>query len=201
MTNYLTDQELALLHSEFVVPLVVGDMLRGLEPLDDTAEYTIHTIMGELYPDTALLCIALCGQHLAPHIAHLPIGKVLAAEADKLVEDYGGVWLSYRDGDAIPDEATARFILNHVPEDLESMRDLFLTGCGELDENHVIATILCDILAEQADLHRDAAEQQLEALSHAASPDQTGSDIASSFEQSGNVIPFPGHQAALRQKP
>ncbi len=186
----LNDQELASLHVKFVVPMVVSQMLQGIEPLDDVAEYTLHDVIGSLEPDTALLCIALCSQHIAAHAAHMPTALALGAKADKIVDEYGPLWLAHESGNTPLDNHTLHQILCHIPEDLESLTKWLGDTGSELDETLAVPAILCDILALQADSHKDCAEYALghtEEQPHQRPIEQiTGAQI-----NGNNVIPFP----------
>lgn len=187
----LSKQELASLHAKFVVPLVVQDMLRGVEPLDDVAEYSMHDVIGELQPDTALLCVALCAQNLGAHLAHLSLGAVLQGCAERIVDEYGPLWVAHEQKKAQMDDLAVANVLVNIPEDLEEMGDLLLALCGELDEEkHAVAAVLCDILAAEAHMHMEFAEMQLEKM---ALLDREFPDIPEQPVQAtgGNVVAFP----------
>ncbi len=192
--NSLTDTQLAQLHVKFIVPLAVGEMLAEKEPLDDVAEYTLHDLIGSLQPDTALLCLALCAQHIAAHTDFLPIGRALGAEAEKIVTEYGPLWLAHEEGQSGINDQVVRDMLTHIPEDLEAMGDLLLATCGELnDEAFAIPAILCDILGDQAHMHKEAAERQLEDMAYEGS-------VGALQQERGNVIAFPVG-AIIRHQP
>jgi hypothetical protein len=177
----LNDNELAALHAKFIVPVAMSRMLNNLEPLDDVAEYMLHDMIGGHQPDTALLCIALCAQNLAAHAAHLPIGRILTIEANRIVEEYGPLWIRHaKNGLAIDDRKLGN-ALSHVPEDLESIGDLLLATCGELGEDRRAAATLAEILGSEAHMHMEEAEALLEEM---FIPD-TAADL-------GNVVMFPG---------
>lgn len=184
MIRALTDDDLARLHAKFVVPLAVSGMLRGDEELDDGAEYALQDIIAQLQPDTALLCMALCAQHIAIGTSHVPVGRALGLEAGKLVEEYGPLWLAHEAGkpDIDPDMVDAA--IAEVPGNLELMRDLFEAACGVLGEEMAVPAILCDILARQADMHREYAELALDRVYYSEKP---GTPTAAG----SNVIPFP----------
>lgn len=180
----LDDGDLAMLHAKFVVPLIVSDILYGHEKLDDVTEYAMEDILTALEPDTALLCLALCAQHVAVHTGHLPIAGVMGLEANRIVEDYGPFWLAYVSGMAQLDDRVLQDILRHVPEDLEALGDMLLAVAGDLDEAHAIPAILADILGQAAHAHRDMAESRIEDMEA-----RYAEKIASA---AGNVILFPG---------
>ena len=192
LINSLNNAERAALHAKFVVPLVVQDMLHGLEPLDDVAEYSMHDIIGGLQPDTALLCVALCAQHVGAHAAHVAIGKTLQGRAERIVDEYGPLWLAYEQGRAKMDDAAVADLLAHIPEDLEEMGDLLLALCGELSEDHAIPAILCDILGAEAHMHMEFAEMQLEKL---ALLDTELPELPAQAQPKGdNIVPFPQYR-------
>src|SRR5688500_4934971 len=95
MLNPLTDHDLARLHAKFVVPIVVDQILKDEEPLDDIAEHAINEILFELCPDTALLCLAMCARHVAEATVNLPISRALANQCDQIIEEYGPLWLAH----------------------------------------------------------------------------------------------------------
>ena len=164
MLKELNDNELAKLHAKFVVPVAVDQMLHAQEALDDVAEYTMHDIIGSLQPDTALLCIAMCAQHVSAHCGHLLIAHALRAEADMVVNEYGPLWLANEAGAQNLREEEIIRLLRHIPEDLEALGDLLEATCAELDENAPIPAILCDILMTQARAHMEFAELELATL-------------------------------------
>lgn len=188
----LNKQELAALHAQFVVPLVVQDMLRGIEPLDDVAEYSMHDIIGELQPDTALLCVALCAQNLGAHLAHMSLGAVLQGCAERIIDEYGPLWLAHERNDKRMDDLSVAQLLVNVPEDLEEMGDLLLALCGELDdETQAVGAVLCDILGAEAHMHMEFAEMQLEkmALLDRETPEVRAEPLPGAV--SDNIVAFP----------
>jgi hypothetical protein len=194
--NPLTETDLALLHSKFVVPMVVQEMLRGLEPLDDVAEYSMHDILGELQPDTALLCIALCAQHVGAHTAHLPIGKMLELHAERIVDEYGALWLAYERSNITIDDEQVAELLVHIPEDLEAMGDMLLALCGDLEEDHAVSAILCDILGTEAHMHMEFAEMKLEKLAILDTELEDAIPVTAAIS-GGNVVAFPQYRKQM----
>lgn len=192
MIHPLNNAERAALHAKFVVPLVVQDMLRGIEPLDDVAEYSLHDMIGGLQPDTALLCVALCAERVGAHAAHRAIGKTLQGCAERIIDEYGPLWLAYEQKRACMDDAAIAGLLVNIPEDLEEMGDLLLALCGELEEQHAVPAILCDILGAEAHMHMEFAEMKLEKLSlldteRPELPVQT-------LPKGDNIVPFPQYR-------
>lgn len=212
MMRELKTSELARLHAKFVLPVVVSRMLGGQEELDEVAEQAMHEILDEHRPDAALLCIAMCAQHVAIETSHLGISSALSREATKIIEDYAPVWLAYEDVKAgrIPedefDDQAIYELLEHVPEDLESLSDLLDATIAELNEAMPIPAILAHILSEQAMIQQLRAEIELDNI-HTYTQDipvqgelelagtaQTGADGFAG----NNVVMFPGtHKATF----
>lgn len=189
MFNTLSDHDLERLRAKFILPMIVEQMLSGEEALDDVAEYAINDILFELCPDTALLCLALCSLHIASSTRHLLVSKALSIEAKKIVDEYGTFWLAHEQNpDHFNDDEIASLLV-HIPEDLESLRDLLEATLSGLDEEHSIAAILCDILSLQAGDHKDIADLELRSLD--LQP-QSRPVVAENIENYGdNVIAFP----------
>lgn len=157
----LSRNDVAKLHAKFVVPIIVHEMLSGKEPFDGVAEFTLHDIIGGMKPDTALLCIALCAQHLAAECSEHPIARVLGMESNTMIHEYGALWLAHTQGQDI-DDGQVIDALAHIPEDLECLCDLIGATQAELADQNGPQALLCGLLALQADAHRAAAENDLE---------------------------------------
>lgn len=187
-TFSLTDHELAKLHARFVVPIVVDQMLRDEEPLDDVAEYAMNEILFELCPDTALLCLAMCASHIAKATGSLPAGKALAVQCEQIITEYGPLWLAHEQNPETIDNDMVRETLSFIPEDLEALRDLLEATMADLEEDHCIAAILCDILSLQAEHHLTMAEIELNNLNLRP---QSRPVVELAKTHGDNVIPFP----------
>lgn len=178
----LTDQDKEKLRADFVVPLIVGKMLAGVEPLDEVAEYTVHDIVGDMKPDCGLLCVALCAEEIARRYpAHLSAG-ILALEAERLVEEFGGLWIGQMRG-VEADIQVVRASLVHIPEDLESLADLLDATQADLPEGDIVGRTLCDMMALQARVHAESATEELHNISLMPLPRAAVAQ--------GKVIPFP----------
>lgn len=198
MFEQLGSTDLAKLQAKFIVPIVVDQMLRDEEPLDDIAEQAMNDILSELQPDTALLCIALCARHIASSANHMPEGKALAIEAEKIVDEYGPLWITYEQNEQSMDPVIVREILSYIPEDMESLYELIENLQSALEEDHCIAAILCDILCGQIEIHAIETEKQLQALNlspqerqprhflQEQQPKQTYTDNVIAFPQTHN---------------
>lgn len=173
MPAQMKDTDLARLHVRFVLPVVVSRMLTGQEEFDEIAEHAINEILTEHRPDTALLCIALCAQHIAAEVSHINTSHILSNGASRLIEDYGPLWLAHEDElqnaaqnnttgpNADLDPKKLYELLEHLPEDLESIADLLDATIDELEEEHHLAAILADIICGQARMHQEIAEIEL----------------------------------------
>ncbi len=192
----LNDQDLARLHAKFIVPIVIDQMLNEQETLDDIAEHALNEIFFDLSPDTALLCLALCGRHLANNTAELPISKALEAQAQQIIDEYGPIWLAHEKNPYSLNKSAVKDLLCYIPEDLEALRDLFEATIGELEEDHCTAAILCDILSLQADHHRDMAELELQELDLTPQSREEQRQTSEAIASADNVIIFPGSAAA-----
>jgi len=187
MLKPLSDHDLARLHARFVVPIVVDQILKDQEPLDDIAEHAINEILFEFCPDTALLCLAMCARHIADATAHLPISRALVIQCDQIVEEYGPLWLAHEQSPEKLDNQAVKEVLSFIPEDLEALRDLLDATLGALDEDHCLAAILCDVLSFQASHHCGLAERELQNI-NVRPQSRPVVDLA---KRHGNVIPFP----------
>ena len=185
----LCDRGFAALNVRFIVPVAICGILNGEEPLDDIAEYTIQEILSELAPDAALLALALCARNIGAHVGDRTTGRILKLGAEKIIEEYGPVWLAYEAGQVSTDAPEIALLLSYIPEDLECLGDLLLSTGETLDEDNAVAGILCDILGKQAEAHRQYAEAQLNTLELEleAGPEQENASALSA----SNVIPFP----------
>lgn len=178
MEHILQKEDLAKLHVDYIVPMVAGQMLQGLETLDDVAEYSLHDMIGELRSDSALMCIALTCQQIAAQFAHLPIATVMGLEASRIVDEYATLWMS----GSLGRRDIGEYILD-VPEDLEALGDLLDAVTDALPEDYHVGQTLCGILSLQADAHREAIEEEINKKRLVA--------ISRSLPMVGNIVTFP----------
>lgn len=160
----LSEQQLATLHARFVVPIAVQMILNDSEQLDEACESALHECLSELQPDTGLLCLALCAQHIAA-FRNTPISKMLALSATRIADEYGIAMLAENThGDLRLSDSDALTLLHQVPEDLEelaTLMDAVLAQSGP----HSPEGLLCDILSIQAMVHAERAQHELAELS------------------------------------
>lgn len=178
----LSADERTRLRTDFVVPLIMAQMMAGIEPLDEVAEYTVHDIIGDLKPDCGLLCVALCAAEIAGHYPRTPIAGVLGLEAERIIGEFGGLWLRHAAGTQPDSIQTVRESLVHIPEDLEVLADLLDATQADLPEDDITARTLCDMMALQARAHAESAEEELHDIHLAPMP--------RAAMNSGNVVAF-----------
>lgn len=191
------DQMLARLHVRFVVPMIIGQVLRGEEIYDDVAEYTINSMISAGKPDTALLCIALSAQALAAHCYDLPAARMLKAEADRIVGEYGPVWSANEQNPDGVNDQDVMALLSFIPEDLEALAHMLDATLGAMKDPDDLAASLCDLLAVQAYEHMDIAETELQAVDiplRSRMPDDHFCHWQAAPPEVDNIIPFPSLQ-------
>lgn len=190
MQRALSIEDFSTLQASLVVPVIVGDIMLGTEPLDDEARYALHDSLCEIDPDSALLAIALCAQHVAaPFIGKIPVAVAVKYEAEKLLHEYGPEWLANYNGGPVDEDALFE-LLQTLPEDLEAMADL-LDAMAASIVHDTTARDLCKILSVQARAHMDVAEYiigELEAALSGAAPQDAPESV---HANTNNVIDFP----------
>lgn len=188
----LTDQQLATLHARFVVPIAVQMILNDSEQLDDACEAALHECLSELKPDTGLLCLALCAQHVAAAAGESPIVKMLSISASRMADEYGAALLAEagRGGEPLSDQ-DAMMLLYQIPEDLEELATLMDAVLAQADP-HSPEGLLCDILSVQAMVHAERANHELAELSFLNRDKRTPVKKPRQIERlAENVIVFP----------
>ena len=188
----LTDQQLATLHARFVVPIAVQMILNDSEQLDDACEAALHECLSELKPDTGLLCLALCAQHVAAAAGESPIVKMLSISASRMADEYGAALLAEagRGGEPLSDQ-DAMMLLYQIPEDLEELATLMDAVLAQADP-HSPEGLLCDILSVQAMVHAERANHELAELSFLNQEKRTPIKKPRQIERlAENVIVFP----------
>lgn len=184
----LSNRDMAKLKTRLQVPMVVTDILKGDETLTDDVQYGLHEVISDLQPDSALLAIAISASSIARIYSKASPGmKVLGMECDKIIEDYGSIWLRHAQNES-PDQEEILDILAQTPEDLEGIAELLEVNACFLKAKDAQAAALCEILLIQAQAHALIADEFMNVAHNAAIamnampvPVPTGS----------NVIPFP----------
>lgn len=189
----LCDLDIARLQAQFVLPLVVKDMLDDIELIDETAEFTLQDMLASHRAPEALLCIALCARQLGARLQKLVMSAALEVEAVCTINAYGPLLLlcAEKSGDAAMIAAGE----DVLAEDFEALADLLDATAAELDDPHQPAGILLDIFAMQARAWQDQieAESAFSDLGPAA-PSLTALNRMQSY--GGNVVPLFPHRAA-----
>jgi hypothetical protein len=184
----LKSRDLASVATKLQVPLIVSDILNGAEELTDDVEYALHEAISELQPDSALLCIALCGAKLANAGGKSPSMRVLEIECRKIVDEYALLWLHNAEGSDV-DEDQAFETLSGAQEDLEDLSGLLDNCLNVFEHKNPDAAIICNILSIQASAQAVIAEAYFEAIG--IEPVVPEVPILAS-----NIIPFPLHKTA-----
>ncbi len=195
MTRALNDTQLALLHTHLVVPLAVGDVLYGDLQLTDDVHYELHAALSEVDPDSALLAIAIGARHICESLKdEHPLSAALLIECDRILDEYGPDWLSnYHKGPV--DEDKLFDMLQHIPEDLESLAELLDSISAAVRDPEDTVKQLCDILSIQARAHMEIADFILNEIAYEDGESQAGSySVHMVPDKADNVILFPIHR-------
>lgn len=157
MQKALSLEDFSTLQASLVVPVIIGDIMLGAEPLDDEARYALHDSLCEIDPDSALLAIALSAQHIAaPFMGKIPLAVAVKYESEKLLQEYGPEWLANYQGGPVNEDVLFD-LLHTLPEDLEALADLLDAMAVSIIHDDT-ARDLCGILSIQARAHMDVAE-------------------------------------------
>ncbi len=187
----LNDKENALLRSKLQVPMVVRDILDEPSAIEDDTHYGLHEIISDLQPDSALLCIALAAKQIAAlSVYQSSTLKVLNMECDRIISDYGPLWLRHAENSNI-DEADVLDTLANICEDLEGIAELLEINTDFLRDHDEKSAVLCNILHIQASAHALIAEEFIGVLDSEEEEVET-QIVETSVEFHDNVVPFPG---------
>jgi hypothetical protein len=189
MQRALSIEDFTTLQASLIVPVIVGDIMLGTEPLDDEARYALHDSLCEIDPDSALLAIALAAQHVAaPFVGKIPVAIAVKYESEKLLQEYGPEWLANYQGGPVNEDVLFE-LLQTLPEDLEALADL-LDAMSTSIVHDETARALCEILSVQARAHMDVADYiigELEAALY-GTPQEA---MEPAHTNTNNVIEFP----------
>ena len=199
--DHLNEKEIVRLHRELVVPTAVHDVLKGLDPLDDTAQYAIDSMIAEMPVDAALLCLSLSAAHIAHDLqgAH-PVAGPLAIETGRMVHEYGPTWLAHVDGQLNARDvfAAQNQFTETMAEEFESLAAL-LAECGADMPEHGDHAILCDMLSEHARAYATYTNAMvcgddlgIIVESMDAAPVAQTSDVMANNVMANNIVAFPG---------
>lgn len=191
----LSSKEMATLNNNLQVPVVIADIMDGNETLSDDIQYGLHEVISDLHPDSALLAIATGARKVAEQFVEASASmKVLVMECDRVIADYGSLWLSNAKGETISNDNVYETLI-HTPEDLEGLAELLELCSTFLRAKDWQAAALLDILYIQAGAHAMIAEEFISNIDVAmeAGPDiaETMSSAFTAQATGNNVILFP----------
>lgn len=188
----LSNKDLAVLTTKLQVPVIVTDILDGEGELTSDVQYGLHEVISEYQPDTALLSIALSAWRVASIYAEAsPSMKVLSIEAERIIDEYGDIWLKNARNQSIDSDAVFDVLVN-TAEDLESLAELLELNGTFLRAKDEQAAGICDILYIQASAHAMIADEFLRVADEAAEAAVTNIPEIVAPVMTDNVIPFPG---------
>ena len=184
----LQDKELAILATQTEAPLIIADILSGREKLTGSVKYTLHDLLSDMQPDSALLAIALSARKLANLYSRVSPGiRVLGMECDRVIEEFGETWLQNANGEHTDDDEVMD-LLENTAEDLESIAELLELNAPLLHLKSLEAAELFDILQIQASAHAMIAEEFVKVMDEQEInvPKNTASEITTD-----NIVSFP----------
>lgn len=189
----LQAKDLALLSNRLQTPVITSNILGGQEALSDDVRYGLHDLISDQQPDTALLSIALSAKTIATRFKdQSPNLNILSMECDRIIEEYGEIWLQNAQNQYI-DESTVFDVLLNTAEDLEGLAELLDYNHQSLSHINEEASELCDILHVQAKAHALIAEEFLSLADQALVKEFEDNNYTEVF--TNNVIPFPTTRA------
>ena len=176
----LNDKELATIANRLQAPLIISDIMAGEGELTGDVQYGLHSLISDLEPASALLCIALGGLQITNGRNKASLGtSILKLQCESIINEYAAHWLQ--------NSGTTADIGEHdmscIAEDLEGLGELLDTAMNGPTKNEP-ATSLMKILSIQAKAQAVIAEEVCEILS--AKP-QIPPQIA---KQSAEIINF-----------
>ena len=168
----ISKAELAQLESQFVLPVVVKDILAGREVLDEEAEFAIADMLSELDSETKVLSLALCVLQIEQQNDVVDLCSPLSVAAAKIVSEYGAAYINkqYQLQELMFTDAPNELyqeILNSsisgdfLAEDLETLADFMDVAMIGREEDFSEDAILLSLLGDQAHLHKDELESAM----------------------------------------
>ena len=145
----LNEKDLAILTNKLQAPMVTLDVMEGREELTDDLRYSLHELLSNFEPDTALLAIALSARKIASTYSVPANIQVLQMECDRIISDYGFLWLQNVEHGQV-DEAALMDTLIHIVEDLEGLKELLDSASTLLKIQNPEAAQLCEVFRIQA---------------------------------------------------
>lgn len=168
----ISKAELAQLESQFVLPVVVKDILAGREVLDEEAEFAIADMLSELDSETKVLSLALCVLQIEQQNDVVDLCSPLSVAAAKIVSEYGAAYINkqYQLQELMFTDAPNELyqeILNSsisgdfLAEDLETLADLMDVAMIGREDDFSEDAILLSLLGDQTHLHKDELESAM----------------------------------------
>lgn len=155
----MNDQTLALLMNRLQVPLIVRDVLAQEGPLPGDMAYTLHAILSDMRPDTALLAIAAAVQTCVSAMARPSAGDaVLHGLSSRIIEDYAPRWLATHGNEAAVQDFLVE-MFGRLEADFLSLHEL-LNRAAPLQKDEKISAIL-QIVEIQAKAQADIVAEFL----------------------------------------
>ena len=146
----LSAQDKAFMVNKLQVPAIIADYLDGQCALNEDDQFTLHEMISDMQPDSALLCIALTAERLASIFASSsPSMQILAMECGRLVEDYAPFWVQNAKAAAVDEDAVLGLLM-HISEDFESLTELLDLNIAFLEAKDKEAASLFHLLSIQA---------------------------------------------------
>lgn len=153
----MNDQTTALLTNRLQVPLIIRDLLESKEPISDDMGYSLHVVLSDMRPDSALLAIALSAKVLVSGIKKPSAGDaVLHGLSARIIEDYAPRWLATY-GNAAAAQGFLMDVFGRVEADLISLYEL-LKIASALQKDERVAALL-HVLGMQAEAQADIAAE------------------------------------------
>lgn len=191
MTITMTDKDLALLTTKLEVPMIIRDALECGTEINEETQYGLHQILSDMKPDSALLSLALSTKIIASHYTGTDI---LMMECDRIINDYGQLWLDNAHNQKIDNDYLLG-VLDNIPCDLEGLMEIMQINLSYAALESAAISQILDIFQIQADAHAIIAEEFLSILEMASAQQslqklQVPSELAALNSASDNIVAF-----------
>lgn len=171
------------LNKKLYVPLMVRDLLLGGR-LKDQERYSLHEIISDFQPDSALLAMALATLEITNTQGYPTTSlKFLRNHCERIVDEYGPLWLEHAQAKKVNDTVLFE-TLAKIPEDLETLAELLQINADFLRDHDKKAAALLDIFVIQSNAHSIIAGEYVDVMDAGPMPELAPAVF------SGNVIPF-----------
>lgn len=150
----MNNRETAFIINHLHVPMAVRDVLESPDELQDISRYALHSALGDLRPDAALLAAAFSVQTLVSAIRNPSPGDVLLNElCTRLIASYAPHF-------EVDHEAAQGFLMEALPRIEADLRGLhaLLETASAVQKDHKISTLL-KIVAIQTRAQADVCEE------------------------------------------